>query len=127
MAFTHILATNWNGGGVSLSRSSSYSASAEQNIDEAIPDSSTDLEVALVLDVSEIKSIYMVSDQALTVETNLVSGTDTIVLVADVPYIWYTGSYYTNLLATDVTKLFLTNASGSTANFKLRCVVDATP
>lgn len=128
MAFTHTLGTNWNGGGLSLAASNTYSAGAELNITESIADSATDAEVAATIDVSEIKSIYILSDQALTLETNNgAAPADTIVLVANEPYIWYTGSYYTNLLATDITALFFTNASGSVATIELRCVFDPTP
>lgn len=129
MAATHNLGTNWSGGGLSLSASNSYSGTGESNIvDETVADSVTDQEITITIDVSAIQSIYILSDQALTVETNNGGApVDTITLVANTPYIWHTGSYFTNLLATDVTALFLTNASGSTATFNLRCVYDSTP
>lgn len=129
MAATHNLGVNWSGGGLSLSASNAYSGTGEANIlAESVPDSTTDQQVNVAIDVSAIQSVYILSDQALTVETN--NGTtpdDTITLVANTPYIWHTGSYFTNLLTTDVTALFLTNASGSTATFDLRCVYDSTP
>lgn len=129
MAATHNLGTNWSGGGLSLSASNSYSGTGESNIvDETVADSVTDQEITISIDVSAIQSIYIISDQALTVETNNAGApVDTITLVANVPYIWHTGSYFTNILDTDVTALFLTNASGSTATFNLRCVYDSTP
>lgn len=129
MAATHNLAQNWSGGGLSLSASNSYEGTGEANIvAESVPDSTTDQEITISIDVSAIQSIYIKSSTALTLETNNAGApVDTIVLVADVPYIWYTGSYFTNLLTTDVTALFLTNASGSAATFELRCVYDSTP
>lgn len=132
MAFTHTVATNWSGGGISIPRSNQYSGSGEVNITETVADSITDKEVALVLDVSEIKSIYIVSDQDLTLETNNAGApVDTIALLAGVPYIWNTDSYPSASeppeLNADITALFLTNASGSTATFELRCIVDVTP
>lgn len=129
MAATHNIGLNWSGGGLSLSNSKAYSATGEANIvGESVPDSTTDQAVNIALDVSAIASIYIVSTQALTIETNSATVPDnTITLVANVPYIWHTGSYFTNLLTVDVTVLYLTNASGAAATFNLRCVQDATP
>lgn len=128
MAFSHTITYQFSGGGRSLSQSNVFSAAAEYNIAETVADSVTDKEVACVLDVSEIKSIYISSDQDLLLETNINDGSvDVISLKAGIPYIWHTDAYFVNILDTDVTKLFLTNASGSTANFELRCVIDPTP
>ena len=129
MAATHSLGLNWAGGNTSLSSSQTFTGTGEANIvTESVPDSETDQQVNIAIDVSEIQSIYIKSSAALTLETNSASvPDDTIVLVANVPYIWYTGSYFTNLLTVDVTALFLTNASGGAATFELRCVYDSTP
>ena len=130
MAFSHTISNSWSGGGLSLAESNAFSAAAEYNITETVAGTTTDKEVACVLDVSEIKSIYISSDQDLLLETNINDGSiDVINLVAGIPYIWHTGSYFANILddVTNVTKLFLTNAGATTANFELRCVVDPTP
>lgn len=105
-----------------------YTSSAISELTEAVADSATDLEVTFTLDVSACKVFYLVSDQAVTVETN--NGgvpIDTITLVAGVPYLWTTDSYDAFLLGTDVTALFITNSSGSTANIELRALSDSTP
>lgn len=94
----------------------------------SIPDSSTDLLVNFACDVSQLQLIYMKSDQDITIETN--DGTtpdDTINLKAGKPYVWYTGSYFTNLLTTDVTALYVTNSSGSTATLEIDGIEDSTP
>ena len=80
------------------------------------------------LNVSEIKAIIITADQAILLETHD-SGTpaDTISLVAGKAYVWYTGSYFTNKLATDITKIYLTNASGSAATVEMEAVYDPTP
>jgi hypothetical protein len=95
---------------------------------ESVADSETDYEIVVALDVSAIQAIIITSDQDVTLETN--SGAapdDTIALTANNPYVWYTGSYYTNLLTTDITSIFITNASGSTATIDVLALVDATP
>lgn len=98
------------------------------NIDATIPDSSTDLQIAYTLDVSTVTGFYMISDAAITIETN--DGTtpaDTVTLAASVPYVWYTGKPDAFIFGTDVTDLYVTNSSGGAANLQILAVVDATP
>ena len=128
MSFTATITETIDIGGLQVSQSNSYTDSAETRIDEAIADSTTDGVIALVQDVSETAIVYIVSDQAVTLEfNNSTTGVPEIVLVAGVPYVWHTNSYYTDLFATVITTLYVTNASGSTANVKIRFLYDSTP
>ena len=127
MPFTHSIATGVTGQGVNRNFAKVYTADATDRREITVPDSTTDLEVAVEIDVSEIKSIYLHSTQNITLETN--SGgapVDTINLIANVPYSFTTDSYFTNLLATDVTAFFLTNSSGSSATFIMELIIDST-
>jgi hypothetical protein len=98
------------------------------SIEEAIPDSSTDLLVALSVDVSQIRGVYIESDQALLLETNDGSSPDdTLTLVAGIPYVWYTSKYDALFcIGDDITALYVTNASGETANLKIKLLIDPT-
>jgi hypothetical protein len=97
-------------------------------LSESVATASTDTLIAVSIDVSAVKAFYLVSSAAITVETNSGSAADdTLSLVAGQPYVWHTGSYDTFLLGTDVTGLYITNASGSTAAIELRVIQDATP
>ncbi len=129
MAITHKSTISLEQGGVILSQSVASSGTSEVNIDESIADSSTDLEITFTIDQSAMVSLYIESDQNITIETN--SGgapTDTITLVANEPIIWTTNSVHSNPITADVTaNIFITNASGSTANLKIRALQDATP
>lgn len=128
MSFTATVTEKITIGTTTNEEINTFTDAAQILIDEAIPDSSTDLLIALVLDVSEIAAVFIVSDQALTLEfNNSTTGVPQIDLVAGVPYIWHANSYFTNLLTTDITALYATNASGSTANLKFRVVYDSTP
>ncbi len=128
MSFTHRLTRGIGGVTQPVTHETSYTASSEVNVNEAVADSTTDQLVTINIDVSAIESFYMVSDQALTVEfNNSTTGVPTIVLAANVPFVETSDNYHVDLLGTDITAIYLTNASGSTANFKLRCVFDATP
>jgi hypothetical protein len=111
-----------------LSYSKEVTADLKIAVDVVVPDSTVDKEVDVALDYDKIQGIYIVSDQNLTLETN-VAGTpvDTINLVANVPYVWHADSYCIIKFTADVTKIFLTNASGEEANFKMRVLVDSTP
>jgi len=124
---SRVLTRAVSGGTKLVSKENTYTADQEQSYSFTVADASTDFLVAMTLDVSQLKLIYIVSDQAITLETNSGSApSDTITLVADVPYVWHTGSYYTNLLATDITATYWTNASGATANVDIQIVVDPT-
>jgi hypothetical protein len=88
----------------------------------------TNKEVVLAIDFSQLKAIFISSDRAVLIETN--DGTtpdDTITLAANVPYIWQVGSASACLITEDVTKVFVTNASGADANLRFRVLQDATP
>lgn len=130
MAFTHYITSTWEQSNNQISKRVAATGSAEANVSESIADSSTDLEVAFVLDVSVLKSIIISSDQDITVETNSASvPDDSFTLLADNPLVWNSGSTLPNPFASavDVTALFITNASGSAAALEIRALVDATP
>ena len=128
MSFTHTLRMQWSGGGRVITKDVEATGAAQTSISETVADSETNCEIAFTMDVSEIAAIYIVSSQDVTLETNSGSeAAETISLVADVPYVWHADSYYTNLLATDITALFVTNASGEEATFQLEVVYDPTP
>jgi hypothetical protein len=81
------------------------------------------------IDVSQLAAIWIDSNQAITLETNdATSPDDTIVLAANVPYIWQTGNPAPLLLTEDVASaIYCTNASGAAATIRLRAVQDGTP
>lgn len=112
----------------SISNSLSFSGSSATEVSESIPTASTDADIVIAIDVSAVKAFFIVSSAAITVETNDGSSPDdTLTLVAGQPYIWHTGSYDSFLLTADVTVLYITNASGSTADIEIRVLQDATP
>lgn len=126
---THTLVQNWTDGVNTLSSSIATTAGLSKEWTETIADSETDKQVTANIDVSALKSLYILSDQDMTLETN--SGStpdDTIALKANKPVVWESSSgYFSNPLTADVTALFFTNASGSAANLKIRTLEDPTP
>ncbi len=126
-AYSHQVSHGYIGAGDSYSESNAYTGDAQDGRRIDVPDSSTDLEVDFVLDVSAISAIWIRSDQNVTLETNNGgSPDDTISLLANKPYVWVSDSYFTNKLTTDITALFFTNASGSAAVVQIGVVYDST-
>lgn len=129
--FTHIQAQQITAGTITKKAFNlSYTADGQFSRDLTIPDSTIDQLVLANIDVSTIKSIYMLSDKDITIETN--DGdipVDTISLKAGKPLIWNTdiGVYMASPLLTDVTALYITNASGAEASIQIEIIFDATP
>ena len=128
MAQTYQLVYGFNYGGEQLSRTVTVSNEMSTAIDRSVADSTTDLEVALEIDVSLLKALWIESDQVVTIETNSGSAPDhAFVMVANQPLVWQAADYHANPFdTTDITSIFITNASGATANVKIRVLADAT-
>jgi len=128
MSHTIKVKRGWAFEGESIDREETLTGGQLVTIDEDIPDSTTDDLVALTLDVSQIQAIFITSNQAITLETNNGSAPDdTITLAANGCVIWTTADGATlRPLQTDVTALYVTNASGSTATLRCRFLVDPT-
>lgn len=127
MAFTVTHQNNWSTGGRSIDNSKQYSSGSLVSVDESISDSETDKDVDIAFDLTQVKSLYMSSDQDMLVEGNDGAGAaGSVNLKANVPYIWTTDSYDAIKFSVDITSLFCTNASGSAAQFKVEVLVDPT-
>ncbi len=96
---------------------------------ETVATASTDTLINISFPYASVKSFFLMSTAAITVETNATdhAGGDTITLVANVPYIWTTDSYNTFKITANVTKFYITNASGATATIYCSVVHDSTP
>lgn len=105
----------------------SYSAGQVISVNETLPNSAT-TRVFQTVDVSALKAIAIVCSVACTVKTNS-SGSpdDTIVLVANKPYVWVLGDYAPLLLTVDVVSFYVVIAGVVDGVFKVEGVQDATP
>ena len=98
--------------------------------DDKILAAAVDQVINIAIDVSELKSIIITSDEDITIETNNTasgSADDILTIVADVPYIWTTDDQDTCLLTVDVTVMYCTNAGATDATLKIEALIDATP
>lgn len=134
MPLTHTLRLQWNPGlANALDASLVQSADAEDNRVLSIADGVTDQEVVMSIDVSALKALYLLSDKAVTIETNN-SGApvNTFTLAANAPFVWTADMPALRdtagaAVTTDVTKFYITNASGATATINIRVLQDSTP
>lgn len=128
MSHTVKIKRGWSLDGEVLDKEETVTAGQVVTIDEEVADSETDYEIALTLDVSQLQALYITSDFAVTLETNDGgAAVDTIELAAGGCVIWSISDGLTLCpLGTDVTALFVTNASGSTATVRARFLVDPT-
>jgi hypothetical protein len=129
MSFTHTITHGWSNGGGAITQAVAKTAGQEINIDENIAASQTDKAVALAIDVSQLKSLFILSDAAITLETNDGSAADdAITLAAGVPVVWQEGDAAACPLTTDVTGLFATTGAigAGGANLQIRALVDPT-
>lgn len=115
------------GSGDSLSSTISPTGGAEVNISEAMTDPSDQL-IAFVLDVSQCKALYILSDVDATLKTNS-SGAParTLTLKAGEAIAWvstYDSDVPNPFGSTDVTALYYTATGAS--NLYIRCLYDPT-
>lgn len=125
MPITHTITTKVTTPGSEVSAAVELSGDLALSVDESIADSSTDVEIPFSVDVAKLQSLYIRSDQAITIETN--SGAapdDTLSIAANVPLVWYDGCGHDCPLTVDVTGLFITNASGAAAALRIEALVD---
>jgi len=135
MPVTYSIATTirTNNGSVTIP-ATTVSGDAELVYDDTIAAGTTDKQIVMAVDVSEVKCIVIVVDglstgKTMTIETNSASSpVNTITLTpGTLGKVWYTGAVGANPLTTDVTSFFVT--SDDTVNRRLRIYVcaDVTP
>jgi hypothetical protein len=128
VGFDHVITRKVAVGSGSVGGSVTKNAGARVSLDVDVANAVTNGEHILPINVSQVKSFFIVSDKDVLIETN--DGTtpdDTLTLLAGIPYEWYEGSAATFELGTDVTSIFITNASGATARIQLEFIYDPTP
>jgi hypothetical protein len=126
MTIPATITQSWSSGGTVRSGTITRSAGLLNRYGETIPGDSTDLEVACVIDVSELKALYMFSARAMTVKTNNPTD-DTINLAAGEPLAWAANNGVACPLTVDVTALFIDLAVGADSVLIMEVLVDPTP
>lgn len=127
MSFTHQVTEKVLVGGESISIVNTLTSGSKISIDESMP-VATDTPLAITLDVSQAKSVYILSDQDITIETNATNaaGGNTLALKANIPYVWYTNKYHSLVFTNDITIAYVTNASSGAARLQIEILFDPT-
>lgn len=112
-----------------VSGQKTYTGSTDTRVEESVPGASTNFEVSFALDVSACKSFFLKSSRDMTIQAfNLAVAGATLVLKADVPYLWNIDTYDTFKFAgDDITKFQCDTAAGAAATLNVLAIVDATP
>lgn len=111
-------------GGTVVSESAVYTADAEHDLSDIVPAGKA-LEIDLPVDVSQIVSFFITSDQDVTLKTNSDQApTQQFALKAKKAIWWNTDRVEANPLTTDITKLFFDNNGTTAANVKAGFLVD---
>lgn len=115
--------------GSAIAKTNSYSAGMLTGLDEAVPAAGSTTFLNFDVDVSEVESVFISCDRAVTVLVNDDGTPDaTIALLADKPLIWRNDGYFSNPLGSvDITSLKVTVPSGDAANFRIEVLQDPTP
>jgi hypothetical protein len=127
---SHTLTLSWARNGETISQTVTVEAEGERNYNVTVNASTTDKQVECPIDVSEVKSLYIHSDQTVTVEFNDNAGAQgSFTVTANKPVIYYVGCGWdlSDLLPADVTNFYITNAGGTAAAVKIRILEDTTP
>lgn len=117
-------------GGLSATAEKTYSGDERTTQSFTVADSVTDQQRTLNIDVSEMQVVYILSDQDILCEWNDAVGTQgSLSLKANVPFIEHLDAdqYHTAKMAVDVTDLYFTNSSGSTATISIGVIQNNTP
>lgn len=129
MSFTNTIGRTVNlGNGIEIAQEKAAVGSSRKNVSESIGAGATDTAVAFTCDVSALKSLWISSDQDITIKTNSSSvPQETIALKANQPITWVDGDVQAKPFAGDVTAIYVSNAGAAAAALEIRSLEDATP
>jgi hypothetical protein len=125
MSFTQTFNFSWTDGATPLTASVVTTGSLEQNFSGSVAANTANNALSLDWTSAALQSVWMSSNQAVTIKTNNTSAPqDTIVLAANQPLAWYTGSGATSPFSNNVTEVYATNGTNTNAAVNLRILTN---
>lgn len=125
MAESHILNLGWTDRSTTINAPVTTESEGENNRDVDVT-AGVQLEVSIAFPTAALKSLFILSDVAATIKTNVAATPgNTLTLAAGKPLIWYDGCGLANPFSVDVTKFFLDAATAARVRIKVLC--DVTP
>ena len=131
MSVSYVITQSVREGNNTVSYAVTKTADGQASYSGSVVTATTNQEVSMAFTTTNVVAIYLYSSTDLTVKSNS-SGSpdDTITLDGGVPLVWIKDSGITCPFAGSsgaITKLYITNASGSTATVEFRVLKDVTP
>lgn len=130
---THTFNRTWSNGSASVPARIAVEGEGETNLDATIPANASAQELDFVMDVSELKGLFLFCSQACTIKTNNSgSPVNTFTLAAGIPFVWVFGDPAIHdtanaAVTTDITKLYVVNPDAANAiTLKIRSLYDPT-
>jgi hypothetical protein len=121
MAIAQTITLKSTTGGETLSGAVTLTDGARTSISEVL--SGGNESIALEIDVSALKSIFVLSNEDVSVQFE---GPDlNFELVAGKPFVWYVGCYHSNPFSEDVASLSVSSSGG--ALLQVEMITDPTP
>lgn len=133
MAYTRTRRTEFIKDSTSVLISKSYSADSVQSLSVAVADAATDAVIDLALTFARMKWLIVNTDQTILLESadGSSANAESHTITANAPLIWFHDDPVANPIndgvLTKITKLLVTNSSGSTANLTIEAGYDPTP
>jgi len=122
MSIKHTLTKSWAGPAGQISKANAFTGDQEINFDFVLAASTTNQQRPLAFKISLLQSIFISSDQAITLKTNSTTTPgDTKTIAAGDPYM---AAGTSSPFAVDVTTAYFTNAGTTAANVQVRCLTN---
>lgn len=117
------------GSNAEIEQSYEVDVSGSVHVEESVADGSTDLKITIpTIDISAMKSLFIRSTQDVTIKTNSSSTPDdTLNVKSGSPVDWDDKSVHAKPLSADVSSIFVSNSSGSSATLTIYAAQDTTP
>ena len=113
------------GGSVPLGDTVTLAGSLATEANFSVAGSASNAQQAIDFSQSNLRAIYIKTDQDLTLKTNSTgSPQETVTLKAGVPFVWVYQSGITNPFAGNVTATYWSNAGATAANVYIRLLVN---
>ena len=127
MSITHNITRAWRGqtGATTISASVALTGSEELNLDFSLAANTTNQQEALAFTKTLLQSVFVYSDQNITIKTNSTSTPqDTLTINAGDPLVWDVNCGLAEPFAGNVTTAYFTNSNATAANVSVRVLTN---
>ena len=122
MTVKHTLTKSWTGPAGGIQKSLPATGEQEINLDFLLPAGTTNQQRPLAFKIALLQSIFISSDQNITIKTNSTSTpSDTKNITGGDPYL---ATGVSAPFSADVTTAYFTNAGTTGANVQVRCLTN---